>query len=448
MAVFFCVTCRGTREESGGQVKSSGIGGQAVIEGVMMKNKDQYAIAVRKPDQEIIVEQKEYKSLLKKNRFFRLPIIRGVITFVESMVVGMKTLTFSASFYDEEEVKIGKMEQAANKVLKGKAESVLIGFSVFIAIIAAIGIFMILPWFLADLLSTYIQNPILQALVEGALRLVIFVLYVVAISMMGDIRRVYMYHGAEHKAINCIENRLELTVENVRGQSKQHKRCGTSFLLYVMVISILFFMVIRVDDSVLRIVYRILLVPLIAGVSYEFIRLAGNSNFILVRILSAPGLWLQRLTTREPDDGMIEVAISSVEAVFDWKEYLNQDNQFHIKTENTKKRSQGVHRVQKKEQEEMDESAATAEVANAEKESVPKKAVAIKADHSNREDLKVIPRNNNITTVSSAVAVKKAKNVRTPLRVVEEMRSNYPIVEEEDDEVLSALDKFFMEDEK
>lgn len=445
-------------------MKSSGIGGQAVIEGVMMKNKDQYAIAVRKPDHEIIVEQREYKSLLKRNRFFRLPIIRGVVTFIESMAVGMKTLTYSASFYDEEEAKASKIEQAANKVLKDKAESVFMGLSILTAIIAAIGIFMILPWFLADLLGGYIQNPILQALVEGALRLVIFILYVLGISMMQDIKRVYMYHGAEHKAINCIESGCDLTVENVRKQSRQHKRCGTSFLLYVMVISILFFMVIRVDDSVLRVVYRILLVPVIAGVSYEFIRLAGSSNFFLIKLLSAPGLWLQKLTTREPDDDMIEVAICSVEAVFDWKAYLSKDSREVKKSKQSRSKSRNVDAVRKKEQKEsrfiedvaekssMEESAVTIE--KAEKKSVeknenlPKKAVALKANRSNREDFKPSINRKNARTVSSAVAAKKAQAIRTPLPVIEEMRNNYPIIEEEDDEVLSALDKFFMGDKK
>lgn len=442
-------------------MKSSGIGGQAVIEGVMMKNKDQYAIAVRKPDHEIIVEQREYKSLLKRNRFFRLPIIRGVVTFIESMAVGMKTLTYSASFYDEEEAKASKIEQAANKVLKDKAESVFMGISILAAIIAAIGIFMILPWFLADLLGGYIQNPILQALVEGALRLVIFILYVLGISMMQDIKRVYMYHGAEHKAINCIESGCDLTVENVRKQSRQHKRCGTSFLLYVMVISILFFMVIRVDDNVLRVVYRILLVPVIAGVSYEFIRLAGSSNFFLIKLLSAPGLWLQKLTTREPDDDIIEVAICSVEAVFDWKAYLGKDSREVKKSKQSRSKSRNVDAVREKEsrfiedvaeKSSMEESAVTIE--KAEKKSVeknenlPKKAVALKANRSNREDFKPSINRKNTRTVSSAVAVKKAQAIRTPLPVIEEMRNNYPIIEEEDDEVLSALDKFFMDDKK
>lgn len=302
-------------------MKSSGIGGQAVIEGVMMKNKDQYAVAVRKPDKMIEVKVEKYHGIAEKHSIFKYPVLRGMGAFVESMVVGMKTLTYSASFYEEEEIKPSKLEETMGKVFKEKAESVVMGITVAVSIVAAVAIFMILPFFIAEFFKQAIDNRIVLALVEGLLRIGIFIAYIAAISQMQDIKRVFMYHGAEHKTINCVENGKELTVENVREQSRYHKRCGTSFLFIVMFISIIFFLFIHVDNVGLRMLFRVLLVPVIAGISYEFIRLAGRSDNIVVRILSKPGMWLQGMTTREPEDDMIEVAIQSVEAVFDWRAY-------------------------------------------------------------------------------------------------------------------------------
>lgn len=310
--------------ESGECMKSSGIGGQAVIEGVMMKNKDQYAIAVRKPDKVIEVKVEEYHGVAEKNSIFKYPILRGIGAFVESMVIGMKTLTYSASFYEEEEEKPSRLEETFSKVFKEKAESVLMGLTVAVSILLAVAVFMILPFFIAEYFSKHMDNATLLALLEGAIRMGIFLLYIAAISQLRDIKRVFMYHGAEHKTINCVESGKELTVENVRTQSRYHKRCGTSFLFIVMFISILFFMVIRVDNVVLRMLLRILLVPVIAGVSYEFIRLAGNSDNPVINFLSKPGMWLQSMTTREPEDDMIRVAIQSVEAVFDWRAYQRE----------------------------------------------------------------------------------------------------------------------------
>lgn len=304
-------------------MKYSGIGGQAVMEGVMMKNKDQYAVAVRKPDQDIIVEVKTYSGIIKSEKLKNTPIIRGVLNFIESMVLGISTLTFSASFFEEEETEKKKQMDEATKKKKEKAE---MGLTVAVSFILAIAIFMILPYYLSMVFQHYITSPTVLALVEGVIRLVIFLLYIVAISKMEDIQRVFMYHGAEHKCINCIEHGLELNIENVRKSSRQHKRCGTSFLLFVLVLSIIFFAFIRVDSHVMRLVLRVLLIPVIAGVSYEFIRLAGRSDNKLVNLLSKPGLWLQNLTTREPDDSMIEVGIASVEAVFDWKNYLMEND--------------------------------------------------------------------------------------------------------------------------
>lgn len=308
------------------------------MEGVMMKNQDKYAVAVRKPDQEIVVEVAEYNGLNINKKMKNMPILRGVFNFIESLMLGMKTLMFSASFFEDEEEELKKHKESATvnqaelseeaarteQERKKKEEDAMMGGTVVLSVVLAVGIFMILPYFISLFFQRFITSQIAIALLEGVIRLLIFVGYVAAISLMPDIKRVYMYHGAEHKCINCIEHGLDLTVENVRKSSKEHKRCGTSFLLIVMLISIVFFMFIRVDNGILKLVLRLLLIPVIAGVSYEFIRLAGRSDNRIVNILSKPGLWLQRLTTKEPDDTMIEVGIASVEAVFDWHSYVEE----------------------------------------------------------------------------------------------------------------------------
>ncbi len=314
------------------RMKSSGIGGQAVIEGIMMKNQEQYAVAVRKPDQEIVVEVQNYQGIVKNKAVKNLPIVRGVLSFIDSLVLGMKTLTFSASFYEEEEnSKPSKADKALNQLFKDKAEDMVMGATVCFSVVAAVALFMILPYFISNLLEPYIISTKLMAVIEGLIRIAIFIGYILLISCMKDIRRTFMYHGAEHKCINCIESGLPLTVENVRISSKQHKRCGTSFLLIVMVISMVFFFFIHTSNPVLRVVIRLLLIPVIAGVSYEFIRFAGNHDSLLVELLSKPGMWMQRLTTKEPDDQMIEVAIRAVDAVFDWKSW--QVEQGHLSQE-------------------------------------------------------------------------------------------------------------------
>ena len=276
-------------------MKPSGIGGQAVIEGVMMKNGNKYAVAVRKPNKEIVVETNTLST--KKNPVLNLPIIRGVVAFVDSLSLGMKTLSFSASFYEEEEEE-SKFEKKLNEITKGHADGILNGFTMVLAVLLALGIFVVAPMLLAGFLAAKIENQTVLALLEGVFRLLIFILYIVLISRMKDIKRLFMYHGAEHKAINCIEHGLPLNVKNVKKQSREHKRCGTSFMLTVMVISIIFFIFIRVENTLLRFVVRLLLIPVIAGVSYEFIRLAGRSNNVIVNLLSRPGMWLQALTTR------------------------------------------------------------------------------------------------------------------------------------------------------
>lgn len=307
-----------------------GIGGQAVLEGVMMKNKDKYAVAVRKPDGNIEVKVDEYKASAGDNKLFKLPFIRGVFNFWDSLVLGTRCLNYSASFYEDEEKEETKADKAVNKISDGNSEGVFSFLTVALSMIVAIALFMVLPYFLADLLKVYIRNDSLLALLEAVIRIMIFLIYVTAISLMKDIRRVYMYHGAEHKCINCIERGRELNVENVRKSSRQHKRCGTSFLLFVVFISAVLFFFIRVDSPVLRVGIRILLIPVIAGIAYEIIRLAGKSDNVLVSILSAPGMLLQKLTTKEPDDDMIEVAIASVEAVFDWKKYFKETFHYDV----------------------------------------------------------------------------------------------------------------------
>ena len=334
-------------------MKEVHIGGQAVLEGVMMKGPDSYALSVRKPDNEIAVTVTEYKSFGSKSVLFRIPIIRGVVNFIESLYIGMGTLMKSAEYDDtdvieeekwakeklkeaEELRKAGKTQKAEKiekKVEKRKADlekdkanegtsSELI-LTLIISLGFAIAVFMLLPTFVAGLLYKVTDSSILVNLCEGVLRLAIFITYVWAISKMKEIKRTYMYHGAEHKTINCLEAGDELTPENVLKHTRFQRRCGTSFLFIVMFISIILFMFIRTKLLWLRILSRLLLIPVIAGLSYEVIRYAGSHENAFARALSQPGFWVQRLTTKEPDKDMCEVAIKSVEAVIDWREYIS-----------------------------------------------------------------------------------------------------------------------------
>ena len=301
------------------------IGGQAVIEGVMMKNMDRYAVSVRKPNGKIETKVEECVSFAEKHPLFQLPVFRGMANFLESMVIGMKTLNYSASFYeDEEEQTESRTKQLLEKILGEKAEKIIMGIVLVFSLAISIGLFMILPYIASEALGKLIRNEYVILFMEGIIRIAIFLGYIVLISRMEDIKRVFMYHGAEHKTINCLEAGVPLTPENVDNFSRLHKRCGTSFIFIVMIISMVFFFFIRVDTIWLRIVLRLLFLPLVAGVSYEFIRLAGRSDNAVVNLLSKPGLWLQGLTTKEPDDEMIEVGIASVEAVFDWKPYVEE----------------------------------------------------------------------------------------------------------------------------
>ena len=303
-------------------MKSSNIGGQAVLEGVMMKNGDQYAVAVRKPDGELALQKEVYDGIVKWKKLTKIPFVRGIFSFVDSLVLGMKTLSYSASFFEEEEEEELTEKEAAKKE---KQENLIMGITMACSVVIAVAIFMVLPYLLSNLLKPFVPGRFARTVIEGIVRIVLFIVYILLISKMKDIQRVFMYHGAEHKCINCIEHGMDLTVENVRKSSKQHKRCGTSFLFFVLFVSIIVCFFITTESPVLRVLLRIALLPVIAGISYEIIRLAGNTEHPVVELLSKPGLALQNLTTKEPDDDMIEVAICSVEAVFDWKKYQKEN---------------------------------------------------------------------------------------------------------------------------
>ncbi len=303
-------------------MKSSNIGGQAVLEGIMMKNGPKYAVAVRKPDGEIEVQVNEYKSAVKWEKLTKIPFVRGTFNFIDSLVLGMKTLTYSASFWEEETEELITEEEAAKQK---KRDDIIMGVTMVASVVIAVALFMLLPYFISDLFAGIIKSRFLRTVLESVIKIMLFIIYILAVSQMKDIQRTFMYHGAEHKCINCIEHGMELTVENVRKSSKQHKRCGTSFIIFVMIVSVLVFFFITVESKVLRIVLRLALLPVIAGISYELIKLAGNSNNPVVELLSKPGLAMQNLTTKEPDDDMIEVAIKAVEEVFDWKAYLAEN---------------------------------------------------------------------------------------------------------------------------
>lgn len=400
-------------------MRYSGIGGQAVIEGVMMKGSGKYAVSVRKPDGNIVTKVENYKSLKEKHAVLGVPIIRGVVSFVESLVMGMKTLNYSSSFWEDEEgsasgkdKKGEKGSSASGKDKKGeKSNDLLMGLAVMAGVMLAIGLFVLLPFFVSELLSKAVKSVHLRGLIEGVIRVFLFVGYVKAISYMEDIRRVFMYHGAEHKCINCIENGHELTVKNAKKQTTVHKRCGTSFMLVVMFVSILFFMFISVSNMWIRMALRVLLIPVIAGISYEFILLAGKSENPVITVLSKPGLWLQSLTTKEPDADMLEVAITSVEAVFDWKKFL--------------------------------------EGADGEEENVPTdenapvaSEVPAEENASATGDVSITEKIRTADAPAAEAAVSKEKTDEVPKETV-----GFEVVEvgddDDDDEILRALDRYF-----
>ena len=305
-------------------MKYSGIGGQAVMEGVMMRNGNRYAVAVRKPDKEIAVDVKNTKDI--NNIWHKIPIVRGMVSFIESLTIGLSTLMYSASFFEDDEDAVDKSKLSAEELKKlEKKEKAEMGGTLVLSFALALVIFLAMPYFLSLALNKYIASQALIAFIEGVIRISIFIGYVAVISRMEDIKRTFMYHGAEHKCINCVESGKPLTVENVRSSTRFHKRCGTSFIFIVFIISVFVFMFIRFDNTWLKLGARLLLVPVIAGVSYEFIRLAGRYENKVVDLISKPGLLLQRLTVMEPDDDMIEVGIASVEAIFDWKKFQKEN---------------------------------------------------------------------------------------------------------------------------
>lgn len=318
----------------------SGIGGQAVLEGIMMKNKGEYSVAVRTPDGNIDVKKWNSNGIADKYAFAKIPFIRGVVGFIDSLSLGMKTLSYSSSFYEDDEENQGK-PSFIERLFGEKAEGVVMGITMVISLLISIALFILLPYFVSELISKYILNDSLVAIIEGVLRLLIFISYVVVISLMKDIRRLYQYHGAEHKCINCIESGRPLNVKNVMRSSRLHRRCGTSFLIIVMIITIICFFFIRVDSMWLKIVIRLALIPVIAGIGYELLRFAGTHDNIIVRLISVPGMLLQKLTTREPDEEMVMVAIAAIEKVYDWEAFQKK----HFKqrmVKKTKKEADGT----------------------------------------------------------------------------------------------------------
>lgn len=306
-------------------MKYAKIGGQAVIEGVMMRYGNDYAVTVRKPDGTLEVKKDRYESLVSRLHLTHIPILRGVFAFIDSLVLGISTLTFSASFYDDEE----SPDKDSQKKGESTGEKVLMGVTVALSVVIAVGLFMILPFFISGLFGRVTESSWLLGIIEGLVRVILFMAYILLISRMKDIQRVFMYHGAEHKSINCIEHGAQLTPENAMKYSRFHRRCGTSFLFIVIFLSIvffiLFFQIFPVEHMILKVIFRILLVPVIAGVAYEVIQWAGRSECRFASVISRPGMALQKMTTREPDLSMIEAAIASIEAIYDWRAFQREE---------------------------------------------------------------------------------------------------------------------------
>lgn len=419
-------------------MKPSGIGGMAAIEGVMMRNKDKYAVAVRKPDNEIVLEKKQYKSFSDKVRLFKLPILRGMVSFVDSLVIGMKVLSFSSSFIEEEEE-----EKKPQKEESSKINSLLMALAVIASLVLSITLFMVLPVLISNLFIRWIDNVFVLSLLESILRIMIFIGYILLATRMKEIKRMFMYHGAEHKTINCLENGFELTVENVKWQSKTHKRCGTSFMLYVMLISLIFFVIIRPETLYARVISRIILVPIIAGISYEFIRLAGSTDNKIVNILSKPGLWMQSLTTGEPDDDMIEVAIQSVDAVFDWKAFLAENEADESKeTSKAKPVIETAKTLKPTTVENTDTTMKTDD--RLKKSATPKETEENKETVNKAKELKKSRKEKRDSSLKDKDSAKSEYAATNEIRIA----SPKNCYEEEDDEILRALDKYLDLDEE
>ena len=293
----------------------------------MMRNKDKYAIAVRKSDGSIVLKKDTYKGILAGSVLKKIPFIRGIFVFIDSMILGLGCTNYSAEIYaeDDPDALPANAEKNSDEKKESFGEQALTAVVMVLSFVLAIGLFMVIPYFLASHVVKLTGSTALLSLFEGIIRIAIFVCYILVISQMKDIRRLFQYHGAEHKCINCLEGGNELTVENAKKATRLHKRCGSSFILFVMMVSIVLFFFIRVRNPIARVGLRILLLPVISGISYELIRFAGSSDNPVIALLSKPGLMLQGLTTKEPDDRMLEVAIASVEAVFDWRDYLERE---------------------------------------------------------------------------------------------------------------------------
>lgn len=300
-----------------GKIKKTSIGGQAVIEGIMMRGPNKTATVIRTPDGLMNTKLEDTINPAKGNTIFGIPFIRGSVNMVISLIIGYKALNYSASFFTDE---FGEEELSGfEKWLKAKTgerfSDVIMGFSIILGVLLAVGLFIVLPTFITGFMTTFIHHDVARALMEGCIRIAIFLAYIYGVTFMEDIKRVFSYHGAEHKTIACYEHGEELIVENVRKHTRFHPRCGTSFLLIVMVVSILVFSLLSWDNIWQRMILRIVLLPVVIGISYEIIRIAGKYENIITKLVSAPGLWLQRLTTKEPDDSMIEVAIEALKRV-------------------------------------------------------------------------------------------------------------------------------------
>lgn len=301
-------------------MKYAKVGGQAVMEGVMMRHGNRYAVSVRKENGEIETTVEERVSFGERYHVSNIPVIRGMFSFVDSLVLGMKSLMWSASFFEEEEEKAKE-----SKKQDESSDKMFMTLTVVLSIAMSIGLFMVLPFLVSNIFRSFIESSLALGVIEGVVRVLIFISYIILISRMEDIQRLFMYHGAEHKTINCIEHGEELNPENAMKYSRFHKRCGTSFLFIVMFVSIVFFLVFfeifPIENMILKVVCRVLMVPIIAGVSFEIIQWAGRHDSGLVCVVSKPGFWMQKFTTKEPDEKMLEVAIASIEAIYDWREF-------------------------------------------------------------------------------------------------------------------------------
>ena len=296
-------------------MKKQSVGGQAVIECVMMQSKNYRAVAVRKSNGEIEVKKERIKSWIQDKKIDKIPFLRGSFILIETMIQGMKSLNYSSEFFLEEDEEEDFIDRFMKNVFKDKANNVLMGLSLVLAMMLSVGLFVLIPTTISGLFSSFIKNNIILNLIEGAIRICILILYMLAISKNKDIKRVFMYHGAEHKTIYCYENNLELTVENAKKFITQHPRCGTNFLFIVMFTSIILFSFFGWPNILARVVMRIVCIPIVAGISYEIIKFLGKYNNILSKVVAYPGMMLQNITTKEPDDEQLEVAIKALKAV-------------------------------------------------------------------------------------------------------------------------------------